>query len=320
MKQKVSHIPPCRAAEPCAARTLAGSTARPTSASCSRVVSPAARPEPRATARSTSASCSRVLLPASCPPWRALNPARRGSRRDRHRGQREHHIPPRRAAEPNAARTPTESTARLTSASCSPASIPRGAPQTPRDAEAGEIDTRASERTTSPRVAPPNPALRGRRGDRPRGGRARPAPRVVSPRGAPQTPRDAEAGEINLGASEREHHSPPVSRRRTPCRAGAVGVDREADERVLLPASCPPMARRQPRATRNPAKSISGPASAPHPPASRRRTPCCAGAGGIDCETDERVLLLPWHPPPGDHPGPSTIPNCSGIKKWVKDG
>ena len=39
-------------------------------------------------------------------------------------------------------------------------SIPRGAPRTPCDAEAGKIDTKASEQTTSPprRAAEPNAA------------------------------------------------------------------------------------------------------------------------------------------------------------------
>ena len=51
------------------------------------------------------------------------------------------------------------------------------------------------------------------------------------------------------------------------------------------PASCPPwravIRRDQPRGKREHHS----------PPVSRRRTPCCAGASGIDREADERILL-----------------------------
>ena len=94
---------------------------------------------------------------------------------------------------------------------------PWRAPNPAHDLEAGEIDIGTGEHTTSPRVAPPNPALRGRRHDRPRGRRARPVPRIAScppPWRTPNSARDAEVGEIDIGAGE-AHHIPPVSRRLT---------------------------------------------------------------------------------------------------------
>ena len=177
---------------------------------------PASAPHPPASRRRTQRCADasgidheadrRVLLPASCPLVGRHKPTRRGCRRDQPRGKRESSTaPPSRAAEPHAARAPAGSTARPTNLSCSPRRFPR---------------CRAA-----------NPARRGIRRNRYRGQQA--------------------------------HH--------------------------ILP-------RRVAEPTRY------------------------AGAGGIDCEADERVLLLPCQPPPGDHPGPSTIPNCSGIKKWVKDG
>ena len=127
-----------------------------------------------------------LSIPTSYPLWRAPNPTRRGSRRDRHRA--------------------------------------------------------ADERTTSPHVAPPNPALHGRRRDRPRG-----------------------------------------------------------RERVLAPASCPPVARPEPCATRKLARSTSGSASAPHPPMSRRRIPALSGRRRDRQRGRERVrllaLCLPWRDP-----------------------
>ena len=103
-----------------------------------------------------------------------------------------------------------------------------------------------------------------------------------------------EAGKIDTGASERT--TSPTSRRRTPRCADAGRTDREADERVHLPALCPLWCalKAEPSAGRTPTESTVRPTST---------------------SVDERVLILPCPPPTGDHPDMSAIPNCSGIKK-----
>ena len=167
MKQKASNTSPCRAAEPRAARTPVRSTARrgsrrdghwgrrATSPLCRAAKPRAARMPAGSIARSTSASCSHVLLPAPYPPWRTLSPARRRSRRDRHRGQRAHHI------------------------------CPEMRRKTPRCADAGGIDREADERVLVPASFPPwrarNPARRGSRRGRHLGRRAHHIPNVAPP-------------------------------------------------------------------------------------------------------------------------------------------
>ena len=83
-------------------------------------------------------ACKRVLFPASYPLRRAPNPARQGSQRDRHRGRQAHHIPPRRAAEPSAARAPAS----------------RVVSQTQRCAHAGGVNREACERVLFPTSCP----------------------------------------------------------------------------------------------------------------------------------------------------------------------
>ena len=179
-------------------------------------------------------ACERGLSLASLPPWRAQNPpaTRRPARSTSGPAGARH--------PPHVERPPAGPTARPTTASSPSRRIPRGAPPIPRDAEAGKVDIGAGRGSTSPpHVVPRNPAVSGRRRDRPRGQRARPITRVASPLAHPEPRRESrEAGEVDGQQGWPGNHipgvAPPNARR-----ANAGGIDRDADDRVLLLASRP---------------------------------------------------------------------------------
>ena len=175
--------------------------------------------------------------------------------------------PPRRPAETRAVRQPAGSTARPTRASHPSRRVPRGVPQTLGDAEAGDVQIGAGSRVPPPHVAPPKLALRGRQRDRPRGRRARPAFRVVSPVARPKP---------------RATHGPPPRHPAETPKPALRGRQRDQPRgqrvrptlRVASPLACP-----EPRATRKPARSVSGPAAAQPTPRHPAETPKTALRG-----------------------------------------
>ena len=207
----------------------------------------------------------------SRPPRPALNPARHGSRRDQHQGRQAHEILP-------VSRRRTPRCAIASGMDCSSCRVPRGAPRTPHDAEAGDIEFGAGRRVDPPKRPAETRAVRQPAGSTARPTRASHPSRRV-PRGVPQTLGDAEAGDVQIGAGSRV--APPTSPRRNSRCAVASGIDREAGERVLPFVSCPPWRapnparrmgppaspRRNPeaRAARSPAGPTARPTSASHP-------------------------------------------------------
>ena len=129
-----------------------------------------------------------------------------------------------------------------------------------------------------------------------------------------RAPRCADAGEIDCATRKPARwtlgpasHITPVSRRKTPRCADAGGIDREVDERVLLPRPAPraisPVARPEPRATQEPARSTSGPASAPHLSGNAPQNPALRGRRrdrprGRRARPGPRVVSPVAHPEP----------------------
>ena len=187
----------------------------------------------------------------SRPPRPAPNPARHGSRRDQHQGRQAHEILP-------VSRRRTPRCAIASGMDCSSCRVPRGAPRTPHDAEAGDIEFGAGRRVDPPRRPAETRAVRQPAGSTARPTRASHPSRRV-PRGVPQTLGDAEAGDVQIGAGSRV--APPTSPRRNSRCAVASGIDREAGKRVLPPVPAPYRAAK-PFTSRTPAGSTAGPASA----------------------------------------------------------
>ena len=130
------------------------------------------------------------------------------------------------------------------------------------------------------------------------------APRRA-PRGEPRTPRATRKRARSTSGPASAPHS-PVSHRRTLRCADADRICCKADERVLFPASYP--LKRAPNSAHDaeageieimPGERIASPRVA-------LPNPCCADAGGIDCEDDDCALFPvsrpPWRAPNQQEP------------------
>ena len=151
--------------------------------------------------------------------------------------------------------------ARPASAACPSHRVPRGAPQTPRDAWA------------PPRhpAETPKPALRGRQRDQPRGQRARPTLRVASPLACPEpraTRKPARSVSGPAAAQPTPRH--PAETPKTALRGRRRDRTRSQRARPALRVVSPAT---RPHATRKPAMTRSGPAGAQPPPRSPAETP-----------------------------------------------